>query len=184
MKYTKINSRNTAEVKRQVRESTGNICNIVLDGEGEGKPLTFDSITDAKDYLDTLPETKRSNTVRVFEKEGTKGQNERIESQRTQIAVREAKVDMFVTQWLDRVHTSTSKTKGCTECGTRFDRKDIIDIFCPECGKNMLASGDLKRYNRLLELVAKEENKLEVMINKRGGRTNKFYLTSSISEED
>ena len=181
MEFKTIKTRNRGLAKREAREVTGLICNII---EEDGKPLMFESFKDAKDYLETLPViTKRSQAVRYMEYRGTEKQNQRILRQEVKVEERKAKVEKFVNDWLDRVKNAKSKTKGCKECGKRFATEDLEDIFCPNCNSLMLSNGDKKRYNRLLELLKKDEDKLQSMIDNKGGYLDKFYLVGFTPQE-
>jgi len=130
----------------------------------------FEHIMDTNDKWDCV------DAVRVIEKVGTPAQNERIKKQKTKLSITKDNRVKFIHTWVRNVRDSKSKTKSCKKCNTRHNTDNINHITCSACGNSFLTDSQKTKVETLKNKVVLEENKLNNMIIKRGGKTNKYWL--------
>lgn len=142
---------------------------------------TFKNYNQACDHI--LENNNKWNCVdaaKVEEKEGTPAQNARIEKQKEKISEARKKVTDFISDWVLKVRKGKSKTKSCKHCKRRFLVEDIRGIHCSGCKKTFLTESQETRLSKMNEKVKIEEDKLQSMIDKKGGKTKKYWVVGGL----
>jgi|SaaInlV_100m_DNA_6_1039743.scaffolds.fasta_scaffold17652_2 hypothetical protein len=118
--------------------------------------------------------------VNVVEKQGTETQNKRIDIQRQKVRDIERELTKYGVNWLSKLYSQKSLTKSCPKCKTRFQKNQIKRTSCSCCGTSFYSETDKKRVKKIEEKISKEQQKLDLLISKKGGKTNKYWMAGGI----
>jgi predicted RNA-binding Zn-ribbon protein involved in translation (DUF1610 family) len=150
-------------------------------GVKRGAPIilngTASSYSEAEDkILDKLNKWDPVGAIQVVEKVGTPAQLERISKQHN--TINQLRNDFYKMKQDSKIKffEVKSKTKTCKGCGTRHVMTNLNSYDCPNCRESMLSDTVSKKHNKMLEKIDKAIIKVEDMISKKGGKTNKYYV--------
>jgi len=116
------------------------------------------------------------DAVKVIEKQGTPAQNKRIKTQQELVNTLSNNPRNFIKDWVFKLHHAKSKTKSCKHCNTRLDVTYINTIHCSKCNTSFLTQPQSTKLQKIKEKIKTQEEKLQKMIDNKGGKTKEYWL--------
>jgi hypothetical protein len=107
-------------------------------------------------------------------KAGTEAQNTRIKKEQNKLWELKMSLNNAKKAWFSKLYSSKSKTKGCS-CGKRVPTTEIHSFNC-SCGKSFVSATDMKKFTTADTKIAKQEEKITTLINKRGGKVTEKWV--------